>query len=78
VTLIAETKPGVKTKPKEIKASIKPSGSYLLDGIPKGKYTATVKLVINNKVILSKQELDLSDPKSADVNQDFSTDKPPR
>ena len=78
VTLIAETKPGVKTKPKEIKANIKPTGSYLLEGIQKGKYTAKVKLVINNKVILTEQELDLSDPKSPSINQDLFTDKAPR
>ena len=78
VTLVAETKAEVKTKPKEIRASIKPSGNYLLDGIPKGKYTATIKLIINNKVIMTKQELDLSDPKSLSINQDLSTDKAPR
>lgn len=78
VTLVAETKTDEKTKPKELRASIKTSGSYLFEGVPKGKYIATVKLVINNKVILTKQELDLSAPKSLNINQDLSTDKAQR
>jgi hypothetical protein len=78
VTLVAETKADVKTKPKEIRTNNKPFGNYVLDGIPKGKYTATIKLVINNKVILTKKELDLSDPKSLSINQDLATDKTPR
>ena len=78
VTLVAETKTDGKTKPKEFRASIKTSGSYLLEGVPKGKYIATIKLVINNKVILAKQELDLSATKSSNINQDLSTDKAQR
>jgi len=75
VTLVAETKPDEKTKPKELRASINTLGGYVLEGVPKGKYIATVKLVINNKVILAKQELDLSTTKSLTINQDLSTDK---
>lgn len=78
VTLVAETKADVKTKPKEIRTSIKPFGNYVLDGIPKGKYTATIKLVINNKVILTKKELEVSDTTSLSINQDLATDKTPR
>jgi hypothetical protein len=78
VTLVAETKTDEKTKPKELRASIKTSGSYLLEGVPKGKYIATIKLIINNKVILAKQELDLSATKTLNINQDLSTDKAQR